>query len=80
MDMGSDRSVAVSLEDGVDAGLITRTLGLEPFQYVLINPQGNGSLGGLHFQTFADHASHNVLDISLGMIRSWFGHAFFKLG
>ena len=38
---GLGRRIAKRAEHGVDTCLIARTLGLEPFQNICVNPQGN---------------------------------------
>ena len=63
----SNRRITKRPQYGIDARLIASSLGLEPFEHILIHSQRNGCFGRQWLQPFANQTTNNVFDVGLGV-------------
>lgn len=69
--MTLNRCITECPQHGIDSGLITRSLSLEPFKNILIDSQRNGSLGRQRLKPSANQAANNMLHVSLRVRPCW---------
>jgi len=62
-----NRRVAKCAQDGIDAGLIPRTLRFKPLQNILVDTKGNQGFRRRRLQTLADDSSDDVLYVGFGV-------------
>src|SRR5690348_15613635 len=66
-----ERGIFERSQNGIDAGLVSPALSLEPFQHVRINSERNGGLRAHWLEPLAHDAADDVPYVGLGVLRRY---------